>query len=81
MRTSRRRYVVGAVLAVLGVVGGMLGVPLLLVAAALLAPVVVPRLARVVGWPGRRFGALPGQARLPERGAQPAPHGVDRLAR
>jgi putative ABC transport system permease protein len=60
-RSNRRRYIAGGVLAGLGVVGGMLGVPLLLVASALLAPLVVPALARVVGWPGVRLGARPGK--------------------
>jgi putative ABC transport system permease protein len=60
-RSSRRRYFVGAVLGVIGLVGGILGVPLLLVAAALLAPAVVPTLARVLGWPVARFGGRPGK--------------------
>ena len=35
----------------------MMGVPLLLVAVALLAPAVVPWLAPALGWPAVRFGA------------------------
>jgi putative ABC transport system permease protein len=74
-RSSKRRFVVGAVLAVLGLAGGMMGVPLLLVAAALLAPLVVPRLAAIIGRPAVRFGKLPGKlgaenaARNPRRTA------------
>jgi putative ABC transport system permease protein len=60
-RTSRWRVVAGAVLAVPALVGGILGVPLLLVAAVLVAPVVVPSLARWLGWPVVRLGARPGK--------------------
>ena len=76
--TSKRRYIVGGVLALLGLVAGMIGVPLLLVASALLAPLVVPRLADVLGRPGTRFGGLPGKlgyenaARNPRRTAATA---------
>ena len=58
------RYVAGAVLALLGFAGGMLGVPLLLLGAALLAPLVVVPLARLLGWPGIRFGGRPGKLGL-----------------
>ena len=60
-RTSRWRVVAGAVLAVPALVGGILGVPLLLVAVVLAAPVVVPSLARWLGWPVVRLGARPGK--------------------
>jgi putative ABC transport system permease protein len=60
-RASRKRYITGAILAVLGIAGGMLGVPLLIVAAALLAPLIVPELAGILGWPGVALGALPGK--------------------
>ena len=60
----RGRYVVGGVLLALGLVLGFLGVPLLLLGVALLSPLVVSRLASLVGAPGRRFGALPGRLGL-----------------
>jgi putative ABC transport system permease protein len=37
------------------------GALLLLFGVALTAPYVVPRLARVIGWPGERFGGIPGR--------------------
>ncbi len=69
---------VGAALGLVGLLIGLLGVPLVLIGATLLAPLVVPRLARVVGRPGARFGALPGKlgyenaARNPRRTASTA---------
>ena len=59
--SSPRRYIAAGVLGLLGLAGGMMGVPLLLVAVALLAPVVVPAMARWLGWPGVRFGGRPGK--------------------
>lgn len=58
---SRRRLIAGGVLVGLGVLAGMLGVPLLLVGAALLAPAVVVPVARWLGWPALRFGGRPGK--------------------
>ena len=60
----RRRSIAGAVLLVLGAVLGIVGVPLVLAGVALLAPLVVPRLAAVVGVPARRLGHLPGRLGL-----------------
>ena len=63
-RGVRRRSVVGAVLLVVGLLLGFLGVPLVLVGVALLAPLIVPRLAAVVGSPARGFGAVQGRLGL-----------------
>ena len=60
----RRRSIAGAVLLVLGAVLGILGVPLVLLGVALLAPLVVPRLAGIVGSPARRLGKLSGRLGL-----------------
>ena len=59
----RRRSIAGAVLLVAGVLLGVMGVPLVLIGVALLAPLVVPRLAGVVGAPAR-VGRLPGRLGL-----------------
>ena len=60
----RRRSIAGGILLVLGVLLGFLGVPFVLIGVALLAPLVVPRLAGVVGAPARRLGNLPGRLGL-----------------
>ena len=61
---ARLRSVIGVVLVAVGVLLGFLGVPFLLIGVALLAPVLVPRLAAVIGVPARRLGKLPGRLGL-----------------
>ena len=74
----RRRYVTGGVLLVLGLLAGIVGVPLVLIGVTLLAPLAVGPLGRLIGWPGVRFGGLPGRlgyenaARNPRRTASTA---------
>ena len=60
-KSSTKRSIAGGVLMLLGVGAGMMGVPLLLVGAALLAPVVVPPIATVLGRPAKRLGGVPGR--------------------
>ena len=57
---SCRRYIAGGILVAASLALELLGVPLLLVGVALLGPLVVPRLASLIGLPGRRLGGLPG---------------------
>ena len=57
----RRRYIAGGILALLGLAVGIVGVPLVLIGAALLSPLVIPVLAGWVGRPGIRLGAVPGK--------------------
>ena len=60
-RSPRRRYMAGVILLLLGLVTGLVGVPLLFIGVALLAPLVVPFLGRTVGALARRFGGFSGR--------------------
>lgn len=60
----RRRSVVGAAVLGTGLLLGLVGVPLVLVGVALLAPLVVARLAGVFGAPARRLAGVPGRLGL-----------------
>lgn len=77
-RTTRARYVAGGVLLLFGLVLNVLGVPLLLIGAALLAPLAIAPLAGVIGRASARVGGLPAQlghqnaARNPRRTASTA---------
>ena len=54
--------------------GGML---LLFIGAAMLVPVAVPVVARLVGWPAARFAGIPGTACARQRDPQSRPHRLD----
>jgi putative ABC transport system permease protein len=76
--TTRARYIVGGVLLLVGLVLNVLGVPLLLIGAALVAPLAIAPLAGVIGRASARVGGLPAQlghqnaARNPRRTASTA---------